>query len=193
MFRLGRIRISDTGRALTLLAALALILLVHVSATLAAGPLAGPPRLRLERDLAALRVQLDTLPERFIETALGELSFNTAIGNGDPEHRWQTLIAMTHSAQRGAGDLRQSFRQAGAGERADLALLIGVQLSNVQQAVSTWRQAESASGAKAAVQRALEALDRADAVLATLDLEGPSPQLADPSAAHQVEATPIDG
>jgi hypothetical protein len=152
---------------LWLLAALAVVLLVQISATLAAGPPAAP-RLRLERDLAAVRVQLDALPARFIETAIGELSFNTAIGNGDPQNRWQTALAMTHSAERAAADLRHALQAAGADESADLALLIGVQLSNVQRAVAAWRAAGTAAEAEAAVLRAREALDRADGVLLTL-------------------------
>lgn len=170
MLRFGRTRIFHSGRVLSLLAALAVVLLLQVSVSLAANPVEAP-RLRLERDLAAVRVQLDALPSRFIETAIGELSFNTAIGNGDPEHRWQTAVAMTLSAQRGAAELRQALLAAGAGESADLALLIGVQLSNVQRAVVAWRKAGTAADAEAAVFRAREALDRANAVLVTLGTE----------------------
>lgn len=182
MLRLGRIRLALTGWALSLLATITVILLVPVSAPIAADALADP-QLKLERDLAAVRVQLDALPARFLETAIGELSFNAAIGNGDPEHRWQTLLAMAHSAQRGAADLRQSLLTAGAAQSADLALLVGVQLSNVQRAVAAWRTADGSADAEAAVLRAREALDRADAVLVTLGLQGDGRR----------EITPADG
>jgi hypothetical protein len=182
MLRLGRIRLSHTGRVLSLLVALTVVLLAHVSATLAADPLTDP-KLKLERDLAAVRVQLDALPARFIETAIGELSFNTAIGNGDPEHHWQTVLAMTHAAQREAAGLRQALLTAAANESADLALLIGVQLSNIERAIAAWRVADASADAEAAILRAREALDRANAVLVTLGLQG---------GGHR-ESTPAEG
>lgn len=167
MARIGGSRILDTGRVLWLLIALSLIMLMQVSASLAAGP-TGSALHRVGRDLAAIRVQLGELPDRFIETALGSLSFNAELGNGDSEHRWRMTVAMTESAQRAAHEVRRGLTIEGAQEPADLALLLSVQLSNVQRSIASWRDADTLEEAEAALDRARESLGRADDVFALL-------------------------
>lgn len=174
MARIGGSRISDAGRVLWLLGALALMMLVQVSAGLADQRLAVPLE-RVGRDLAAVRVQLDELPDRFIETAIGTLSFNAELGNGDGAHRWRMAIAMAESAQRGAKQLRRLLQTQAASEPADLALLLSVQLSNVRRAIVAWREAPTLDEAEAALARARESLARAREVLALLEANAAVP------------------
>lgn len=184
MARIGGSRINDAWWVLWLLAALALLMLIHVSASLAGEQRA--VRLdRVGRDLAAVRVQLAELPDRFIETAIGTLSFNAELGNGDGAHRWRTAMAMAESAERGAKHVRRALELGGASEPADLALLLSVQLSNVQRAIASWREASSLEEADAALERARDSLDRADEVFALLgaNVEARRPRAPAPATA----------
>jgi hypothetical protein len=159
MFGSRPLRCSEYERPLVLLIALAVMLLAGLGAQ------AGAPRgplVSLERDLGALRVQLEQvealLPDDHRAVALG-----TDIGDGSPVFQRQTLTTILRSAHRRIDRLGADPRQIQA--ESHMAQLDRLRLGLLELQVRFDRLTGASDAAQAAKARAaavvlLEELDQ---------------------------------
>ena len=118
MFHSGPLRFSEHQRPFWLLVALAIMLLVSVSTTVAQA--ANPARLagNLQRDLGALRAQLEQLDTWHGDGGQQTVAFNADLGDGSPAFRRLSMVTIGRAAGRHLEALIASYRQARDEERA---------------------------------------------------------------------------
>ena len=168
MFRSRPLHVSEHQRPFWLLVALAIMLLVCVSITVAQA--ASPLRLTgtLQRDLAALRVQLEQIDPW---TGAGErrmVAFNADLGDGGPAFRRQTMVTMTRAAGRRLDQLVAAYREARDDERRRLAETLSLGMVDLTGRVDRLAGATSPATIVALRGEVEAALDRFERSLAQL-------------------------
>ena len=121
MFRSRPLHVSEHQRPFWLLVALAIMLLVCVSITVAEA--ARPIRLAgtLQRDLGALRAQLEQVDPWRSEGERRTVAFNADLGDGSPAFRRQSLVTIVRAAGRRLERLIAAYREVRDDERRRLA------------------------------------------------------------------------
>jgi len=135
MFPSSRLRYSEHQRPFWLLVALAIMLLVLVSITVAQA--ASPTRLvgTLLRDLGALRAQLEQIDLWQDETGRRTVAFNTDLGDGSPAFRRLSMVTIARAAGRRLDALVASYRAAGDAERTRVAQGLALEMYELNQRI----------------------------------------------------------
>jgi hypothetical protein len=112
---------SDHERAFLLIAAFAVVLLASVSTTMATN--ASPLSLidGLQRDLGAIRVQLERADPGPFDTGQQSVAFNADLGDGGTAFRHRSMATILRSAKRRLESLVAGYRNAGDVSRAEVA------------------------------------------------------------------------
>jgi hypothetical protein len=133
MFGLRSLRHSDHDRAFWLLAALAVVLLVSVSTTMAntASALALVDGLR--RDLSAVRAQLERADPDPLEAGQQTVAFNADLGDGGTAFRHRSMATILRSANRRLENLVAGYRRAGDAQRAAVAQVAQLELQELDR------------------------------------------------------------
>jgi hypothetical protein len=168
MFQSRPLHLSEPQRPFWLLVALAIMLLVCVSITVAEA--ASPIRLTgtLQRDLAALRVQLEQIDPW---SGAGEgrtIAFNADLGDGGPAFRRQSMVTMTRAAGRRLDQLIAAYREARDDERRRVAETLSLGMVDLTGWVDRLAGATSPTTVVALRGEAEAALDRLERSLAQL-------------------------
>lgn len=174
MFGLRSLRGSERDRPFWLLAALAVVMLVGVSTTIANA--ASAPGLvdGLRRDLGAIRAQLERIdPEpgpAAREAGRQTIAFNADLGDGGPAFRHRSMATILRSANRRLTSLIAGYRKAGDERRAELAQKAQLDLQELYRAINDLGDAMEATSTMWDRKRALaEALlDQLHDMLPTL-------------------------
>ena len=121
MFHSGPLRFSEHQRPFWLLVAIAIMLLVSVSITVAQA--ASPARLvgNLQRDLGALRAQLEQLEPWHGDSGHRTVAFNADLGDGSPAFRRLSMATVGRAAGRHLEALIATYRIARDEERTRIA------------------------------------------------------------------------
>ena len=168
MFQSRALHLTEHQRPFWLLVALAIMLLVCVSITVAEA--ASPIRLAgtLQRDLAALRVQLEQIDPW---TGAGErraVAFNADLGDGGPAFRRHSMVTMTRAAGRRLDQLIAAYREARDDERRRAAETLSLGMLDLTGRVDRLAGATSPATVVALRGEAEAALDRLERSLALL-------------------------
>lgn len=174
MFGLRSLRFSEHERPFWLLAALAVVMLAGVSTTIANA--ASAPSLvdGLQRDLGAVRAQLEGLdPDpgaSSSEAGQETIAFNADLGDGGTAFRYRSMATILRSANRRLESLVTSYRRAGDERRALIAQSAQLDLRELSRRLHQLGNATDATRTTWARKRALaEALlDQLQDMLATL-------------------------
>jgi hypothetical protein len=175
MFGSAILRCSGHERPFWLTVALAVMLLVSVSITVAHA--ANPIRLAydLKRDFGALRAQLELIDPLRAEPARDAVAFNADLGDGGPAFRRHSMVTMVATANRRLERLIESHRQDGDDRRAQAAAALRLTMHDLRQQVDRLARATDPAETTA-LRRAIEAtLDRSDHGLSALLLEAKTP------------------
>jgi hypothetical protein len=100
---------TDRWRVLALLLAISLTLLTQISGTLARPGDASLLLVNLERDLAALRVQLEDVVAGDPGAVRPEVAFNAGIADGGTTSGWAAIATILRTANRRAAALDARF------------------------------------------------------------------------------------
>jgi hypothetical protein len=121
MFHAGPLRFSEHQRPFWLLVAIAITLLVSVSVTVAQA--ASPARLvgNLQRDLGALRAELERLDPWPGDSGPQTVAFNADLGDGSPAFRRLSMVTIGRAAGRDLEALIASLRHGRDEEGARVA------------------------------------------------------------------------
>lgn len=172
MFGSVFLRFSELERPFVLLVALAVMLLVSVSVTVAHA--ASTVRLAhgIERDLGALRVQLEQVDPWQADLGRRSAAFNADLGDGSPAFRRLSLTTIVRAANRRLERLIESYRQDGDDRRVRTAEALRLAMYDLQHEID--RLARTADPASAAVieKKVGALLDRSERGLDVL-LNGP--------------------
>jgi hypothetical protein len=165
MFRSRPSHVSPQQRPFWLLVALALMLLVSVSITVAAA--ASPIRLAgtLQRDLGALRAQLEQIDPWRAEGERRSVAFNADLGDGSPAFRRQTLVTMLHAAGRRLERLIAACRDDESRRRAATLRLDMVELAGRVDRLIGATSPTAVVAARGEVEATLDRLERDLALL----------------------------
>jgi hypothetical protein len=168
IFRSRPLPADGHQRPFWLLVALAIMLLVCVSITVAQA--ASPLRLAstLQRDIGALRVQLEQIDPSRSEGERSSVAFNADLGDGSPAFQRQTMVTVAHAANRRLERLITAYRELGDDERRRSAETLSADMYEVTERVDRLAHA-TAPATVAALRGEVEtALDRLDRGLALL-------------------------
>ena len=181
MFHSSPLRFSEHQRPFWLLVALAIMLLVSVSVTVAEA--ASPARLagNLQRDLGALRAQLEQIDPWASESGRRTVAFNADLGDGSPAFHRTNMVTIVRAAGRHLEPLITPYRDARDHERARAAETLRLGMHQL-----TERIGRLGTFANPAATVAL--LGEADAALSRL--EHGVAQLVDAPAAADPEPAP---
>jgi hypothetical protein len=143
MFGLRSLRHADHDRPFWLLAALAVVLLVSVSTTMAntASALASIDGLR--RDLSAVRAQLERADP--LEAGQQTVAFNADLGDGGTAFRHRSMATILRSASRRLENLVAGYRRAGDAQRAAVAQLAQLELQELDRRLQYLGNAKDAT------------------------------------------------
>ena len=174
-------------RPFWLLVALAVMLLVTVSTTARAGPVrpaaagAGVAELLggIERDLAALRIQLELIGAGDGDLGGDALLFepvalNPGLGDGGRVFRVRSLETMARSLERRIDRLIEAQHRAGNGRGLDIARLMSLDARSVQWGIEELRFAREPHLVRAARERighTLGKIARGAAAVSTVQTE----------------------
>lgn len=133
MFGLRSLRHADHSRSFWLLAALAVVLLVSVSTTMAntASALALVDGLR--RDLSAVRAQLERAVPDPLDTGQQTVAFNADLGDGGTAFRHRSMATILRSANRRLENLVAGYRRAGDTQRGAIAQMAQLELQELDR------------------------------------------------------------
>jgi hypothetical protein len=145
MFGLRSLRHSDHDRPFWLLAALAVVLLVSVSTTMAntASALALVDGLR--RDLGAVRAQLERADPDPLGAGQRTVSFNADLGDGGSAFRHRSMATILRSAGRRLENLLAGYRRAGDAQRAAVAEVAQQELQELDRRLQYLSNAKDAT------------------------------------------------
>jgi hypothetical protein len=168
MLQSRALRVSEHQRPFWLLVALAILLLVWVSITVAEA--ASPIRLAgtLQRDLAALRVQLEPIDESLGAGERRTVAFNADLGDGSPAFRRQSMVTMARAAGRRLEQLVAASRAARDDERRRVAESLSLGMVDLTGRVDRLAGATNPATVVALRGEAEAALDRLEHSLALL-------------------------
>jgi hypothetical protein len=182
MFCSRGLRFSGHQRPFWLLVALAVMLLISVSITVAQAD--SPTRLVeiLQRDLGALRVQLEQIDPRHDAGGQETVTFNTDIADGSAAFRRSSMATLVHTTERHLERLLDVYREMQDQKRVQLAEMLQLSMYELRERID-----RLAGPAEPATTIALR--DQASSVLDELD-QGLG-RLA--SAAGEAAAAPAGG
>jgi hypothetical protein len=162
MFQSSPLRYSEHQRPFWLLVALAIMLLVLVSTTVAEA--ASPTRLlgTLQRDLGALRAQLEQIDSWHDEPARRTVASNADLGDGSPTFRRLSVATIVRAAGRHLDALVASYRDAGDDRRAELAEALSLEMYGLTERIDRL-------GRPASPATTVALLGEADVVLTRLE------------------------
>lgn len=168
MFRSRPLSLSEHQRPFWLLVALAIMLLVGVSITMAQA--ASPLRLAgtLQRDLGALRAQLEQIDPWQDEAKRQTVAFNADIGDGGASFQRRSLVTITRGAGRRLERLIVAYREARDEERGRFAEALSYRMYELSEQVDRLARATSPATIVALRGEVEAALDRLDRNLALL-------------------------
>jgi hypothetical protein len=172
MFGSAMFKCSGHQRPFWLTVALAVMLLVSVSITIAHA--ANPIRLAydLKRDLGALRVQLETLDPFERDPARQTIAFNADLGDGGAAFRRHSMVTMVAAANRRLERLIESYREEGRDDRARTAATLRLTMYELREQVDRLARATEPAAATVIRDRVEVALHRSERELEIL-LAGP--------------------
>ena len=162
MFQSSPLRVSEHQRPFWLLVALSVMLLVLVSITVAQA--ASPTRLvdTLQRDLGALRAQLEQIEPWPGESGRRTVAFNADLGDGGPTFRRLSMVTIVRAAGRHAEALVATYRAARDAERAGMAEALRLDIYELAERLERL-------GRPATPAAAMALLGEVDAVLTRLE------------------------
>jgi hypothetical protein len=168
MFGSAILKCSEHERPFWLTVALAVMLLVSVSITVAHA--ANPMRLAhdLKRDLGALRAQLELIDPAAGEEARAAVAFNADLGDGGPAFRRHSMVIMVATANRRLERLIESHRQKGDDPRAEAAAGLRPAMQDLRQQVDRLARTTDPAEATALREAIAAALDRSERDLSAL-------------------------
>jgi type II secretory pathway component PulJ len=114
-------RASEYERPLLLLAAFAVVLLASISTTMASSASALSLIDGLQRDLSAVRAQLERADPATSEEGQQSVAFNADLGDGGSAFRHRSMATILRSAKRRLENLVAGYRKAGDEQRAEVA------------------------------------------------------------------------
>jgi hypothetical protein len=117
MFHSGPLRFSEHQRPFWLLVAIAIMLLVSVAQAASPARLVGI----LQRDLGALRAQLEQLDPWHGDSGHRTVAFNADLGDGSPAFHRLSIVTIGRAAGRHLDALVASYRNARDEERVRIA------------------------------------------------------------------------
>jgi hypothetical protein len=114
-------RASEHERPLLLLGAFAVVLLASISTTMASSASALSLVDGLQRDLSAVRVQLERADPAPVDTGQQSVAFNADLGDGGSAFRHRSMATILRSAKRRLENLVAGYRNARDEHRAEVA------------------------------------------------------------------------
>ena len=117
MFHSGPLRFSEHQRPFWLLVAIAIMLLVSVAQAASPARLVG----NLQRDLGALRAQLEQLDPWHGDSGHRTVAFNADLGDGSPAFRRLSMVTVARAAGRHLDALIATYRNARDEDRVRIA------------------------------------------------------------------------
>jgi hypothetical protein len=114
-------RASEHERPLLLLVAFAVVLLASISTTMAQSASALSLIDGLQRDLSAVRAQLERADPAPFDAGQESVAFNADLGDGGSAFRHRSMTTILRSAKRRLENLVAGYRNAGDDHRAELA------------------------------------------------------------------------
>lgn len=178
MFGLRSMRASEHERPLLLLAAFAVVLLASISTTMATTASALSLIDGLQRDLGAVRAQLERIDPAPLETGRQTVAFNADLGDGGSAFRHRSIATILRSASRRLESLVAGYRHAGDWQRADVAENGQLELQELSRQVHYLGNAQDATSIMWARKR-LEAESLIDQLQSSLVILLPRPGRAD--------------
>jgi type II secretory pathway component PulJ len=133
MFGLRALRHAHHGRPFWLLAALAVALLVSVSTTMASTASALALVEGLQRDLSAVRAQLERADPGALGVGQQSVAFNADLGDGGTAFRHRSMATILRSANRRLENLVTGYRRAGDARRAAMAETAQLELQELDR------------------------------------------------------------
>jgi hypothetical protein len=173
MFQSSALRLSEHQRPLWLLVALSVLLLALVSVTVAEA--ASPMRLigTLQRDLGALRVQLEQIEPWESEGGRRTAAFNADLGDGGPTFRLLSMVTVARAASRHSEALVATYRAGRDHERARIADSLRLDMAELAQRIERLSRPATAAANTALLGEVSAVLTRLETTLAQLS---PAPQ-----------------
>jgi len=162
------LHLSEHQRPFWLLVALAIMLLVCVSITVAEA--ASPIRLAgtLQRDLAALRAQLEQIEPWSSAGERRTVAFNADLGDGSAAFRRQSMVTIVRAAGRRLERLIAAYEDGRDDERRRVAETLSLGMVDLSGRVDRLAGATSPASVVALRGEAEAALDRLERSLARL-------------------------
>lgn len=177
MAQLLSLRFSDCKRPLWLVLALAAAIMVGLSSPGAQARPVGFLLQTLERDLGALRAQIEQVVARPSQPGAAMIAFNADLGDGGTGFHRTAMAATLRTAQRSAALLEQRFREQHEAKRLELAQRLALGLQVLERSLVAMRDAPEAAGlelAWSAAEGELRALERIVAALGSHEAAGTS-------------------
>ncbi len=194
MFYSRALRFSGHQRPFWLLVALAVMLLISVSITVAQAD--SPTRLVevLRRDLGALRVQLEQIEPQHDGGGQETVTFNTDIADGSAAFRRSSLATLVHTTGRHLERLLGVYREMQDQKRVQLAEMLQLSMYELQERIDRLSGAADPANTNALRDQASSVLDELDQGLGRLTSaakEGAVAPAGDLSASAVDPATPL--
>jgi hypothetical protein len=126
-------RASEYERPLLLLVAFAVVLLASISTTMASSASALSLIDGLQRDLSAVRVQLERADPAPPEDGQHSVAFNADLGDGGSAFRHRSMATILRSAKRRLENLVAGYRKAGDEQRTEVAASAQLELQELVQ------------------------------------------------------------
>jgi hypothetical protein len=170
IFRARPLQLSEHGRPFWLLVALAIMLLVCVSITFAQA--ASPLRLAgtLQRDLGALRAQLEQIDPWQSAAERRTVAFNADLGDGSAAFQRQSMVTIVRAAGRRLEQLIAAYHEVRDEERGRLAESLSFGMYDLTESIDRLAGATgpaSIVALRGEVEVALTRLDRGLALLSS--------------------------
>jgi type II secretory pathway component PulJ len=131
LFGMRPFRASEYERPLLLLAAFAVVLLASISTTMASSASALSLIDGLQRDLSAIRVQLERADPTSPEDGQQSVAFNADLGDGGSAFRHRSMATILRSAKRRLENLVAGYRKAGDEQRTEAAASAQLELQEL--------------------------------------------------------------
>jgi type II secretory pathway component PulJ len=146
-------RASEYERPLLLLAAFAVVLLASISTTIASSASALSLIDGLQRDLSAIRVQLERADPTPPEDGQQSVAFNADLGDGGSAFRHRSMATILRSAKRRLENLVAAYRKAGDEQRTEVAASAQLELQELVRRMHYLGNPTDENGAMWALKR----------------------------------------
>jgi type II secretory pathway component PulJ len=125
------LRASEREGSFLLLAAFAVVLLASISTTTASNASPLPLIDALQRDLGAIRAQLERADPAPLEAGQQSVAFNADLADGGSAFRHRSVTTILRSAKRRLESLVTGYRNAGDVRRAEVAEIAQLELQEL--------------------------------------------------------------